>query len=597
MSVGVNLPVECKRSHNIFVTEEFLNILKKCFNWGQSERLPDNSYYPLYIGENIIEQLRTPDNQIIWGRRGTGKTHLLRAFTQRINDDNAINEIAYYIACNDIKYEAPADMIYTDDFQKMKDYARETFKNFLINLVEQIIDTYEYFLKRKKDNRIDFKKVESDLIKLLEICTTGIPHKVSTSGSNILNRSDNKVSETEVDFKPQIKKPISRILDIFNLNYQHKRVKSSDITYRVEAKIIYEISFIEIRKVFRTLLSSMKINMLYLSIDELCSIDDKKSLSFQPVFLDYLRQTFFGLNKICVKIASIREMTKLNSKNSIANFYGIQSGHDIVEFADLDLMHINDDNLINKFEDIVTSRVTYLSKIDNKQTFVYETDYIIKTMFKNKRYFKILVSLSHGIPRNFLHILQVCLLSVNYDVAHYFLHPYLISEVVMAIYVNDHRSNMPMNKDSLYSMINSYVEDNKEYFFLIPIEQVKRVNVEINNLIYTEIIHSIPSSLTPINIMDYYKAYFVDSGKYLHTLKEYNKTEYESRLETFVLSMPRDIKENHLKYVIDLDKVKTDYLECPNCSSIINKEHPVYQKYKCCYTCGFQIEEQKNCAL
>ena len=392
-------------------------------------------------------------------------------------------------------------------------------------------------------------------------------------------------------------KPIIKLLSLIHLNYERKHVKSIANTYQTEAKVIYEISFIEIRKVFKSLLSSMGINMLYLSIDELCLIDDKKALSIQPIFLDYLRQTFLGLNKICVKIASIREMTKLNSKSSIANCYGLQSGHDIIELADLDLMHINDCNLISKFEDIVTMRVTYVSKINNSKTFVYETDYIIKTIFKNKRYFKIMVSLSHGIPRNFLYILQVCLASINYDVAHYFLHPYLISEVVMAIYVNDHRSNMPMNKDSVYSLINNYVENNKEYFFIISIEQVKRVNIEINNLIYTEIIHSIPSSLTPINIMDSYKAYFIDSGKYLHTLKEYNKTEYESRLETFILSMPKDIKENYHKYIIDLDKVKTDYLECPNCSSIINKEHPVFQKYNCCYTCGFQIEVQKNCVI
>lgn len=544
--------------------------------------------------------MRSPDNQIIWGRRGTGKTHLFRAFTQRINDDTGINEVAYYITCNDVKYEAPNDKQLTDDMQRMKEYAFETYKNFMVNLIDQLINTYEELLKKKKNkdiaNKVNFKEVEDNLARLLEICTIGIPTKVRILGKERSGRANKNIKEREVGIhiRPQINKPLYFLMNAFHVKF--KRIKEDKIynTTNTETEIEYVISLGEIRKAVKELLTSMRINILYICIDELCLIDDKYVISIQPIFLNYLSQTFFGLNKICVKIASIREMTRLNSKNSLNNCYGIQSGHDIFELADLDLLHVNDDKLVKKFEDIVTTRFTYFSKVYNSKTFVYETDFIIKNIFKNKRYFNALISLSHGVPRNFLHILQVCLASIDFDIAHYFIHVNLISEVVMSIYVNDRRSNMLMNNDSVYFMISNYVKKKKEFFFLISTEQAKRMNVEISNLVYTEIIHRIPSSLTPTAIMDTYDAFFVDAGKYLHILKEFNKSEFENRLDGFLLDLPKDIKDNYYDYVIDLDNVKTDGMECPNCGTNISKENPVYRMHNCCHVCGFQLGMQKS---
>ena len=37
--------------------------------------------YYLCANKDLIEDLKTKDPQVIWGRRGTGKTTLLKAFT------------------------------------------------------------------------------------------------------------------------------------------------------------------------------------------------------------------------------------------------------------------------------------------------------------------------------------------------------------------------------------------------------------------------------------------------------------------------------------------------------------------------------------
>ena len=111
---------ECRRTQNIVVTNDFITSLKRAMNWGKAEKLPEDAYYPLYIGEDLLEQMNTADNQIVWGRRGTGKTHLLKAFTQMINEKQEENKIAYYLSCDNIKTETPVNLLFNNDMDRLK---------------------------------------------------------------------------------------------------------------------------------------------------------------------------------------------------------------------------------------------------------------------------------------------------------------------------------------------------------------------------------------------------------------------------------------------------------------------------------------------
>lgn len=596
MEARVQVPEECSRTQNIVVMSDFVRSLKKALNWGKSEKLPDESYYPLYIGEDLLEQMNVADNQIIWGRRGTGKTHLLKAFTQMINEEQNEYKLAYYISCDNIKMETPVNMTFNDDMQRMKYFARETFKAFLINVVEQIIDSYQSritgkyrYIDKDEQQRKDIQKKTDDcLTRLLEISTTGVPRIIETSEKKSINVSYQKTSEKGGGIEGEVSIPnlIGSIKGFFSRN---KRSKGEDLeTSEIEQKIEYNFSFLEIQKEIRKLVEALQIDMLYICIDELWLIDDKNNISFQPMFLDYLRRTFFKQRGVSIKIASIRETAKLNNKTAATTYYGLQSGHDIVELANLDTIQDTEEVMVEKFSEILTMRLNYFSEKYDKEIF-YKTEYILETIFKNERYFKKMVAMANGIPRNFLRILQLCLVKINYDLEHYFVHMYLISEIVMAIYVSERRSNMPMNDNSVFNIINEYIESSRNAFFIVSNEQVKEFSVEINNLIYTEIVHRIPSSVTPNKIMDKYKAYYVDAGKYLYLLKEVDIEGYLATLSNFSLVIPNDIMDNKDKYIVDLEKASVDYLECPNCGAIVGKGNPVYKKYNCCNVCSFEF--------
>lgn len=55
----------CTRSKRFFVCDDFISVLRKSFFGNKAEKLPESSYYPLYVGDGLMNQMKTVDNQII----------------------------------------------------------------------------------------------------------------------------------------------------------------------------------------------------------------------------------------------------------------------------------------------------------------------------------------------------------------------------------------------------------------------------------------------------------------------------------------------------------------------------------------------------
>lgn len=551
----MNAPVQCvrKKGKTISVSDDFISAVKKICNLRKAELLPDDSFFELFIGSDILDSMETSDSQIIWGRRGTGKTHLLKAFTQKVNFDPNNKSIAYYISCDNISFDSPIDIDSLSDDEKMKRYARNTFICFLSNLIEQMIDNYEVLLNCKEfykafDN--DQKKVlrddvDTQLCDLLENCDYGIPTVVSKEQTIV--ETDTTEHKRETNIETGIEGELSTKPSFFaslmaRFGHKRKKAKQQKSSEEVKTTKRYSFSFSETKRILERLLSALNIDILYICIDELWLIDQKRELSIQPLFLDYIRLTLLTSNKISIKIASIREVTRLNSKATASNNYGLQSGHDIMELLNLDTKFITKDERINHYKNLLLKRIDYFSnctKNDISEENHYEISYIVDAIFKSEANLDSLIKLTHIIPRNFLLVLQRALVIIKYDLQHYFVYQYLIREVVIKTYVEDKRSAIPMNKDCLFDRISDYINMTQHYFFILSSDQVKRFRKEIDNLIYLEIIHQIPSSSLPIKIMDRYKGFYIDSGKYLHTLQSSGVKLDNGNIYDFNFALPR----------------------------------------------------------
>ena len=144
----------------------------------QSEELP--SFLPFYIGEKWLDDLERNNNQLVIGRRGTGKTHLFGAFKERVIErrKNGIqrDSIVIMVSGSDFCGTPPTFIDSTIQFARAR-YSRLLFKGFLEKLVEELINETFDFLDCKNVSKAEKKKLvknaESALTRLMELVSIG----------------------------------------------------------------------------------------------------------------------------------------------------------------------------------------------------------------------------------------------------------------------------------------------------------------------------------------------------------------------------------------------------------------------------------------
>ena len=67
-----------------------------------------DAYRPYFVDINLLEKINNNTSQLIVGRRGTGKTHLLGAFHELIRDDHP-TQMSVMISINEV---APRARVY-----------------------------------------------------------------------------------------------------------------------------------------------------------------------------------------------------------------------------------------------------------------------------------------------------------------------------------------------------------------------------------------------------------------------------------------------------------------------------------------------------
>jgi len=595
----------CQRTKNQHVPDDISRVLSKCFLDTNASKLPDGSFNVLYAERaSLIDELQSSANHVVWGRRGTGKTHLINAFVERINTNSQLEEVAIYISCDKMAHDTPKLLPqFSTEESRVKYFANETYRNFMNSLCDQLVKETVKLLKQKKQPKLSkqefskyLKRVEERILQLMEVCDKGVPKLTHISAK--ITQTEANESEQKIGLSvgaESSSNTVSGFLKGILSKANHRNKRTSAAT---EEDFQYTQFFPAIRQAVTNLISEMDINCVYVCIDELWLIDDKSNISFQPYFLDNIRQSLGVQKKLSVKVVSIRETTNLNNKVGVRKRYGMQAGHDINELAYLDPIQNKMSMLHGTFKEMIAKRINYYidkesqdlepySQYQHSRKSVYTAEQLINMIFKEERNLVSLVNMSHGIPRNFLNILNTCLRKLEYNISSNYIHNYLISEVVIDFYKNEHRSDILLNGDNtVFNAICDYVSKSKQYFFLIENKEAERLKSELNTLLYNEIIHRIPSAETPTTIMNSYKAYYVDIGMYFLYMREKRDHDYMKLVNDFDLLMPADLEHSYSSYMVNLDRVSNGIVKCPHCQAEFAKNHPVYQKCGVCIECA-----------
>jgi hypothetical protein len=375
-----------------------------------AERVELSGHYSeLFVDANLLERMVPAKNQAVFGRRGTGKTHLLGRLQEYYRDSYGEQKILPVLV--DGRNLATKAVVpnATDVISLLITYRR---------LLEAILDAIEKFTqdevtltvferiwpvnkRRQKLPRI--REEIAWLRSLVRFGTTEIgPGKVTI-------RQEDKA---EVRSSRQIAvdvKLAATATDLLGSKAQLDAgmARGSNKSAADNMTSIYEgltvIDFAGVSAGLDAILYELDAEGVALLFDEWSAID----VPLQPLFADMLRSTLSAGRRLFIKFACIPYLTQLSTVNHTGAPVGLPIGEEV--FADVDL-----DQYWNPYLDVsgVTSfllavlhrhlgiKISTLADINPEDA----SEYFMSSLFDDPETVSELVYASAGTPRDFLRV-------------------------------------------------------------------------------------------------------------------------------------------------------------------------------------------------
>ncbi|MBF4285821.1 ATP-binding protein, partial [Vibrio anguillarum] len=321
-----------------------------------------------------------------YGRRGSGKTHLLKALQEKIAIDLYSNKnFPIYI---DIRRIVP---LLSSEQGSQEINSILIFKYLMQELAHTLILNINHICGIN-----EFDSVNDQVLKLKELDLLDKFKSIylEFDGRKFVKPTSLTVSEEEIKSLGGSAK-ISR-------NPELSAKKDLQTKVSGDKKMNSYISILDITNEIENILESLSLRRITLIIDEWSEIE----MSTQIYLAEILKKSFSAI-PVTLKIAAIPNRTNLGIKTE-EKFFGLEDGGDIFGYP-LDMRYVfevNKSETRNFFNDLIykhlysidPSSIDGLLK-DNKT----EKDKIINLFFANVAMNEILVA-SAGIPRDFMNL-------------------------------------------------------------------------------------------------------------------------------------------------------------------------------------------------
>ncbi|MBZ6005499.1 hypothetical protein K1514_06335 [Paraclostridium bifermentans] len=555
--------------------DEVKNRINKLSDVIRAEYIDDDNYLELYAGQEMIQSINNIKNQVIYGRRGTGKTHLLRAYQELLVETfNNDKRFPIYIDLRNFLPLMSENNTNTVEFSIL--IFSQIIKEIITNLVENInfiygLNEFDRWPKAAKNKK-------EELISLLGRCN------YEFTGRNFKKLDDIELSSEEVN-KIAGSLKVSKELGADISKEKQACIKQQSRNSRY-------ISFSDLSNIITEIPKVLGIKRIVCILDEWSEIPLESQL-----YLAELIKRGFITSSFSFKIAAIPNRTNIGKMVS-EKYMGLEDGGDIFPF-NLDNRYIYETNsgqTKDFFNDLLYRHLNAIDKkFDNKCFSNVSKSGFLNLFLANQALGEILIA-SAGIPRDFINIFINAYehFKINTSSRNNRIGVRHIRLATVDWYKTDKEEqieNISNCKSLLEGIINEIIIKKRKTHFLIP--QKYRSNKYLNQLIDFRIIHLRKKGYSHKgNTGIIYDVYSIDYGCYTSIDIPQSKLDMSFINKIDSIDNFREIRRVSLEDVF-FDKFLLDTgdgFNCPHCKKTVDINHPAYIKQKICNNCFDKIE-------
>lgn len=327
--------------------------------------------------------LSSNDNQIMFGRRGTGKTHFLSVLCNNIQQNGII------CVPIDMRMIGSTGGIFSDPNISINERATRLLSDTLCNIHEIIL---EYIFEKDIENTTEIAQLLNDFIdKATSLNIEGASEEEIISANHNSMDSSLGINATNKSISA------SFLLSGRNSNNNTERTK-------ISGRKTLRIHFGEITKLLNNIVSKLPGQELWVLIDEWSEVP----MDLQPYLAELLRRILYPISGITVKIAAIAHRCNflLNDQGTGVRV-GIELGSDASSVINLDeyMVFDNDRDAAKDFFKKLLHK--HAQAIDKNSICDVEVSLFINDMFTQPSAFDEYVRAVEGVPRDAINIISL----------------------------------------------------------------------------------------------------------------------------------------------------------------------------------------------
>lgn len=255
---------------------------------------------------SLLPLLKGCDNHILYGRRGTGKTHILSYLCTLLEKQY---DCPIYI---DLRILGSTNSIYTNNQLPIE----QRVTRLVIDIFSEIHDQINSFITQNDTAKEQYiveavpilSKISEELSQISIIGDTTVENRIEMAKSNELELQATIGTSSGLEFGTSKRNEDKKVEQIT----QH----GTTVRY---------LHFPSIMNLFKDLLSIFSPHRIWIILDEFSEIP----YDLQPYLSDMLRRTLAPLNNIVIKIGAIEHRTNLKIQIDNKQYMGLEIGADI----------------------------------------------------------------------------------------------------------------------------------------------------------------------------------------------------------------------------------------------------------------------------
>jgi hypothetical protein len=338
----------------------------------------------------LFTLLKSDDHQILYGRRGTGKTHALAYLRARVEDAGDVAALV------DLRTIGSTGGIYSDPTLPVS----ERGTRLLMDVLGQVHDALTDFTLRLAENGDNVTEALSLLDRFGEAIT-----EVRVVGD--VESSAREATETESSRRARagVKLDAGGPRAGVEVGGSDRETSQNERAQVIRGTPRHRVHFGNVSRVLGSLVQALPVDRIWIVLDEWVAVP----MDLQPLLADLLRRAAFPVPGVIVKIAAIEQRSRFKQEGDDGDYVGIEVGADAAADLDLDdfMVFGDDPDAAKTFFRELLYRHVRAEMLEDELEPPADARLFQRDAFTQRNAFDELVRAAEGVPRDAINIVRM----------------------------------------------------------------------------------------------------------------------------------------------------------------------------------------------